>query len=347
MGPGAAVDRIAAKSRCGRDGKKREDRMPLARLACLIGMLLGFFPSARAQESFPARQITIVVPTSAGGPTDTLARILAQKMSESWRQTVIVENRSGSNSMIGVRAVASAPPDGYRLLLVNDGPMAMNPSLYADIGYDPIRDFVPISNVAWSPLVLVVTPSLPVNSVSQLVDHLRRHPARLNYAAGGPTTQLAAELFRKMTGTDVQGVMFRGSAQAIPNVMTGEVQMMIDAIASSLPLIQSDKLRALAVAGKERSIILPQLPTISEAGVPGYSASTWLGLFGPAGLPEDVRDKIQREVSRIVSLPDVKERLPQIGLEPVGSSSAEFGRTVRDDLEKWTAIIREIGIKPQ
>lgn len=316
-----------------------------------VGMFLAiaaaFWTPASAQDAYPSRQITIVVPTSAGGPTDVLARVLAQKMSERWRQTVIVENRSGSNSMLGVRAVASAPPDGYRLLLVNDGPMAMNPSLYREVGYDPLRDFAPISNVAWSPLVMVVHPGVPANSVSELVNHLRKNPGKLNYAAGGPTTQLAAELFKKMSRTEMTGVIFRGSAQAIPNVMTGEVQVMIDAIASSLPLIQSDRLRALAVAGSQRSSILPALPTISEAGVPGYSASTWLGLFGPAGLPEAIRDTLQREVARIVELPDVKERLPQIGLEPVGSSSAAFGKIVRDDLEKWTAVIRDIGIQPQ
>jgi tripartite-type tricarboxylate transporter receptor subunit TctC len=310
-----------------------------------IALLPG--PGALAQDDYPARQITLVVPTSAGGPTDVLARLVAQKMSERWNQTVIVENRSGSNSMLGVRAVASAAPDGYRLLVVNDGPMAMNPGLYKDIGYDPIKDFTAISNVAWSPLVLVVNPTVPAVSITELLDHLRKHPGKLNYAAGGPTTQLAAELFKKMTGTTVQGVIFRGSAQAIPNVVSGEVQMMVDAIASSLPLIQAGRLRALAVAGSERSSILPGLPTISEAGVPGYSASTWLGLFAPAGLPDKIRDKIQQEVARIVALPDVKDRIPQIGLEPVGSSSSAFAHLVRNDLEKWAGVIRDIGLQPQ
>jgi tripartite-type tricarboxylate transporter receptor subunit TctC len=317
----------------------------MRRLALVFAMTFGLILQPSWAADYPTRRITIVVPTSPGGPTDVLARILAQKLNESWGQPVIVENRGGTNAILGARAVATSAADGYELLLTNDGPMAITPALQSNVGYDPVNDFTPISLVTWSPLVLVVHPSVPAKSVSELIVHLRERPGALNYAAGGTTTQLAAELFKKMTKTEIQPVMFRGSAPAITAVMGGEIQMMIDAIASSLPFIQSGQLRALAVAGASRSSILPELPTISEAGVPGYSASTWLGLFGPRNLSPDVRQRLEKEVIRIINLPDVKNRLPQIGLEPVGSSSEEFGRIVRQDVEKWSAIIRELGLR--
>ena len=312
-----------------------------------LALLAVIFHPDLSQAAYPTRLVTIVVPTSAGGPADILARILAQKMSEDWHQPVIVENRSGSNQILGLRSVAASEPDGYRLLVVNDGPMTMNRSLFKDVGYNPKSDFTPIANVAWIPLVLVINPKVPAKTVSELVTYLRANPGKFNYAAGGSTTQLAAELFKSMTDTDVQGVMYRGSAQAIPSVMSGEVQMMIDAIASSLPYIRADKLRALAVAGGQRSSILPDLPTISEAGVPGYGASTWLGLFGPAKLPSDIRDTIQDEVKRIIAQPEVRDRMLKIGFEPAGGSPAALATMIEEDSAKWSKVIGKLGIKKQ
>ncbi len=300
----------------------------------------------RAQD-FPSRPITIVVPASAGGPSDVLARILGDKLKESWGQPIIVENRAGANSMLGARAVAAAAPDGHRLMISNDGPISIVPHLYKDIGYDPIKSFTPITIVGWAPLVLVVTPNVPAASVKELIDHLKANPGKLNYAAGGTTTELAAELFKKMSGTSVQKVSFRGSAPSITAMLSGDIQMMVDAISSSLPFIEAGKLRGLAVASASRSAILPNLPTIAEAGLPGYEASPWMGLVGPAGLPEAVRRKIRDEVARIVALSDVKSGLLKAGFDVGGSTSEEFKRTITADFKKWAAIIAELGLKPQ
>ncbi len=314
----------------------------------LTAMLAVVFSSSLvAAQDYPTQPITIVVPASAGGPSDVLARILGERLKSSWGQPVIVENRAGANSMIGARAVASAPPDGYRLMISNDGPIAIVPHLYKDLGYDPVKSFTPITIIGWAPLVLVVTPNVPATSVKGLIAHLKANPGKLNYAAGGTTTELAAELFKKMSGTSVQKVPFRGSAPSITAMLSGDVQMMVDAISSSLPFIEAGKLKALAVASSSRSAILPNLPTIAEAGLPGYEASPWMGLVGPAGLPDALRKKIRDEVVRIVALPDVKSGLLKAGFDVGGSTSEQFEATIAADMKKWSSIIAELGMKAQ
>lgn len=320
----------------------------MSRLAMCAAVLSSVaLASNVAAQDYPSQPITIIVPASAGGPSDVLARILGDRLKESWGQTVVVENRTGANSMIGARAVAAAAPDGHRLMISNDGPITIVPHLYKDIGYDPIKSFTPITIIGWAPLVLVVTPAVPATSVKELVAHLKANPGKLNYAAGGTTTELAAELFKKLSGTSVQKVSFRGSAPSITAMLSGDIQMMVDAISSSLPFIEAGKLRALAVASSRRSAILPHLPTISEAGLPGYEASPWMGLVAPAGLPDAVRKKIRDEVARIIGLPDVKAGLMKAGFDIGGSTSEEFERTIAADLRKWAAIISELGLKGQ
>lgn len=318
----------------------------MKRSAWLIALMAMAFPhSAALAQDYPSRPITIVVPASAGGPSDVLSRILGDRLKESWGQPVIVENRAGANSMLGARAVAASAPDGYRLMISNDGPIAIVPSLYKDLGYDPIKSFTPITIIGWAPLVLVVTPAVPAQSVSGLIAHLKANPGKLNYAAGGTTTELAAELFKKMSGTSVQKVPFRGSAPSITAMLSGDVQMMVDAISSSLPFIEAGKLRALAVASSSRSAILPNLPTIAEAGLQGYEASPWMGLVGPAGMPEDIRKKIRDEIARIIALPDVRAGLLKAGFDIGGSTSEEFEATIAADIKKWSAIIADLGMK--
>jgi tripartite-type tricarboxylate transporter receptor subunit TctC len=307
--------------------------------------------SARAAESpasYPAKTVRIVVGFSPGGSTDVTARILAQKMSESWRQQVIVENRPGAGGNIGAEAVAKAPPDGYTLLLATTGIMAINHRLYRTLPYDALRDFAPITQIGSLPLILIVHPALPVRSVKELVALAKAKPGQLSYASSGVggATHMTAEVFRMLAGVDIVHIPYKGSGQAMADLIGGQVPLAFDQITSSLPHVESGKLRALAVTSGKRFASVPQLPTMAEAGVPGYEAVSWNGLAAPAATPADVLMRIQAEVARVVQLPDVKERFFRDGIEPVASTPERFAAHIRAERAKWEKVVAAAGIQP-
>jgi tripartite-type tricarboxylate transporter receptor subunit TctC len=307
---------------------------------------------ARAAETsaatYPAKTVRIIVGFSPGGSTDVTARIVAQKMSESWRQQVIVENRPGAGGNIGAEAVARAPADGYTLLLATTGVMAINHRLYRSLPYDALRDFAPVTQIGSLPLILIVHPSLPVRSVKELIVLAKAKPGQLSYASSGVggATHMTAEVFRMMAGVDILHIPYKGSGQAMADLIGGQVPLAFDQITSSLPHVESGKLRALAVTSAKRFASVPRLPTMSEAGVPGYEAVSWNGLAAPAATPIEVVTRIQTEVARVVQLPDIKERFFRDGIEPVASTPEQFAAHIRAERAKWEKVVDAAGIKP-
>ena len=298
-------------------------------------------------QSYPVKPIRIIAAQSAGGGTDLFARMLGQKMTEAWKQTVVVENRPGAGGTIGNDVTAKAAPDGYTLLLATAGQMVINPSLYPDSGHDPIRDLAPIALFATSPLMLVVHPSVPAHSVQELIALAKAAPNRLNHGSGGggSPAHLAAELFKALTGTRMTHVPFKGVAPSVLAVIAGQIDLTFASIAAVLPQVKAQRLRALAVSTPRRSRIVPALPTVAEAGVPGYEVTTWFGLFGPAALPKDIIARLHIEVTRILALPDVRERLYNDGGEPGNLTVDEFGAFIRADAARWAKVIKAAGIK--
>jgi tripartite-type tricarboxylate transporter receptor subunit TctC len=307
----------------------------------------GLCTPARAQ-AYPIRPIRLVVPYPPGSGTDIVARLLAQKITENWGQQVIVDNKPGAGAIVGVEAVARAAPDGYTIGIGDTGPLAINPALYDKLPYNPAADFVAITHVANLPFVLVVHPSQPVTTVPELIALAKSQPGKLNYASvgNGSAVHLASELFKRLAGIDIVHIPYKGSAPALTGLLAGEVSLMFVNLFSSIPHLQAGRLRVLAVASPTRTALLPDLPTIAEAGLPGYAFLAWFGIIAPAGTPEPIVDKLNGEFRRILALPDVRDRmLNQGGTEPVGSTSAEFADLMRSDMVKWGKIVKESGAR--
>ena len=273
--------------------------------------------------------------------------MLGQKMTEAWKQTVIVENRPGAGGTIGNEVTAKSAPDGYTLLLATAGQMVINQSLYPNSGQDPIRDLAAITLFATSPLLLVTHPSVPARSMRELVALAKSAPNRLNHGSGGggSPAHLAAELFKSLAGIQMTHVPFKGVAPSVLAVVAGQIDLTFATIAATLPQVKAGRLRALAVSTPRRSHIVPDIPTIAEAGVPGYEVTTWFGLFGPAALPKDIVAKVDAEVARILRLPDVRERLYNDGAEPGNLTNDEFNAFIRADAARWAKLIKATGIK--
>jgi tripartite-type tricarboxylate transporter receptor subunit TctC len=305
--------------------------------------------SARAwAQAYPDKPIRIVVPYPPGSGTDIVARILAQKISENWGQQVIVDNKPGAGAIVGVEAVARSTPDGYTIGIGDTGPLAINPALYSKLPYNPLTDFVPITQVANLPFVLVVHPSLPVKTVPELIALAKREPGKLNYASvgNGSAVHLASELFKQLAGIDIVHVPYKGSAPALTGLLQGEVSLMFVNLFSSLAHVKAGRLRVLAVASPKRTTMMPDLPTVAEAGLPGYAFLAWFGIIAPAGTPQPIVEKLNGEFRRVLNLPDVRDRLVnQGGTEPVGSTSAEFAELLRNDMVKWAKLVKESGAR--
>jgi tripartite-type tricarboxylate transporter receptor subunit TctC len=296
-------------------------------------------------QDFPTKPVRFIVPNPPGGASDITARVLAEKLSQRWGQPVVVENKPGAGAIIGTDFVAKAPPDGYTILLVPSS-HAFNVNLYKKLPYDSVKDFAALTQTAWTPLVLVVNPSLPVKSVKELIAYAKANPGKLTYASSGSGTSLhlAAEMFKDMAGVDIVHVPYKGSTAAHPDVLSGQVSMIVDTIPAVLPHIKSGKLRPLAVTGTKRSALMPDLPTMAEAGLPGYAASSWGGVLAPAGTPKATIDKLNAEMVAVLKLPEVQERLTGVGLEPASSTPAEFEAFIKAEIAKWSKIIKEAGI---
>jgi len=311
----------------------------------LLIILLGCMATAQAQD-YPSKPIHIVVGFPPGGGNDIIARLLGAKMQESWGQPVVIDNKPGANSIIAAEFVAKSAADGYTLLVNATGGMSVNPVLYAKLPYDPLKDFVPISMVGTFPLVLVVNPSLPATSVPELIAYAKANPGRLNYSSGSTAFQVATEMFKQMTGTDVKHIPYKGSAASIAAVMAGDVQMTVVDTPPLVPQLKSGRVRALAVTSAKRSAAMPELPAVAET-VPGYDMVLWIGVFAPAGTPREVTGKLTAEVARIVSLPDIREKLLGLGVEPLGNSSEETADWIRREIAKYGPVVKAAGIKAE
>ena len=317
------------------------------RFQLLAALLLGCLPlMAAAQGAYPHKPIRMIVPYPPGGPTDVLGRIVAQKLSESLGQQVVVEYRPGASGMIGAELVAKAAPDGYTLL-TNASIHVINPSLYPKMNFDALRDFAPVSLIAQVPLILVVNPGLPVKSVQELIALGKAEPNRLNFGSSGNAAapHLAGESFKIATGIQMQHVPYKGSAPARTDLIGGQVQLIFDSMPSAMPHVKSGKIRALAVTTAKRSPTVPELPTIAESGVPGFDISTWYGVWAPAGTPKDIVNKVSAEIAKALQQPAVRERLAALGAEPVGNTPEEFAAYCQSELAKWSKIVRESGAR--
>ena len=304
-------------------------------------------PMHAAAQSYPSKPIHFVVPYPAGGPLDAVARLLGQKVSQSVHQPVIVENKAGAGGNIGADAVAKSPPDGYTILMGAVATHAINPTLYASIPYDPVRDFIPVTQVASTPNVLVVNPSLPVKSVRDFVAYAKANPGKLNFGSGstGSAGHLAGELFKSMAGIDMTHVPYKGAAPAMQALIAGDVQLIFDNLASSLGQIRAGNVRALAVTTARRSALAPELPAIAESGLPGFDIGTWFGIFVPAATPRDVVEKLHGEFTRALAERDVRDTMLKLGAEPVGSRPEEFAAYIRAEAQKYARIIKASGAK--
>ena len=304
--------------------------------------------NAHAQLSYPSKPIRIIAPFTAGGPVDISARILAQKLTESWGQQVIVENRAGASGTIGGDAVAKAPPDGYTVLLTSSAHV-ITPSILPKVPYDPVRDFTPISVVMSSPLLLMVTPSLPVNNVKEFIALARAHPGELSFASGGvgSSTHLTPELLKSVTGTKMNHVPYKGQSQAITDLIAGQIPFMFNAVPTVIEFIHARRLRALAITSDKRVGLLPNVPTFAEAGYKEMITGSWYGVWLPAKTPEPIVSRWVNEVIRIVNLPDVRKRIVDLGAEPVANTPAQFDAFQKAEAVRWAKVIRESGAKTE
>jgi tripartite-type tricarboxylate transporter receptor subunit TctC len=311
-----------------------------------IASFLVFAGPVFGQEKYPAKPIRLVVPFAPGGSTDIFARLVGERLAPALGQPVVIENRAGAGGNIGAEAVARAAPDGYTVLMATTGVMAINQALYRNLGYDAARDLVPVVFIASITNVLIVPPELPAKSVAELVALAKSQPGRLSFASSGAgsSTHMSAELFKVMTGTDVLHVPYKGSGQALPDLMSGRVSMMFENMPGAISHIRSGKLRVLAVTGLKRSPALPDVPTVAEAGVAGYESLSWSGLAVPAGTPRDVLQRLNRETVAVLAQPELRAKLADQGGEAVGGSPEQFEAHVRAEREKWGRLVRERNI---
>lgn len=314
----------------------------------ILGLLAmaGSGAEALAQE-WPAKPIRFIAPNLPGGPTDILARLIGQKLAETLGQPVVIENRAGAAGNIGTEVAAKAPPDGYTLVTGNNATFGANVSLYKRLGFDPVKDFTPIVLAATQPNILVVHPSLPVTNVKELIALAKARPGQLNYSGSGmgAAAHLSAELFKSMTATNIVHIPYKSAAPALTDLMAGETQLMFATSLSVIQHIKANRVRALGVTTAKRSRFLPELPTIAEAGVPGFEASTWHGVLVPAGTPGAIVERLNMEINRMLQLADVRERLAAMGAEVVGGSAKEFADHIQREIPKWAKVVKAIGVQ--
>ncbi len=327
--------------------RKRAARFAMLVNAC-ITMLAGLLPRPlQAAEIYPSKPIRMIVPFSPGGTSDTLARILGQKMTEQWGQQIVVDFRPGASGIIGTEIAMRAAPDGYTLMHGNLAQFAINPSLYSKLPYDTLRDFVPLSLIASAPQLLVVNPSLAATSVKALIDLAKASPGKLNFGSGGAGTLafVGGELFKSSTGVNIVHISYKGTVLALTDVMAGQVQMLFSDMPIALPHTKTGKLRALAVTSAQRSALLQGMPTVAESGLPGYSLVNWWGLFAPRGVAQPVVDKLHAELVRAHALPDLKERYANLGVEATSSTPQQFTDYITSEAARFSNVLRDAGAK--
>jgi tripartite-type tricarboxylate transporter receptor subunit TctC len=308
-------------------------------------LLIAVIPQSAAQM-YPLRPVRIIVPYAAGGGVDVMARLIAPRLGERLGQQVIIDNRPGATGNIGAELAAHSPADGYTILMAGAS-IAINVSLYRKLAYDIVRDFTAVTSVAVSPNIVLVHPSLPARSITQLIAIARERPGQLNYASGGSgsTLHLTAELFKSMTGVNIIHVPYKSTGPALIAVISGEVAIVMPPLAGSLSHVESGRLRALAVTSATRLKMVPQLPTVAEAGVPGFESGQWYGVFVPAGTPAEIVARLQAEIARVVRLPDVGDQITQQGSIAAGDTPEQFAAYLRQDIARWAKVVKASGAR--
>jgi tripartite-type tricarboxylate transporter receptor subunit TctC len=315
--------------------------------AMLTSAAIPAFPAGASAQDYPARPVKIVVPFGAGGPADVYSRQLAQYLSEELKQPFVVEDRPGAGSIIGTDAVAKSPPDGYTLLVMSNT-HTVNESLTPNKPFQLMRDFVPVAGINYSDLVMVIHPSVPAKDLKEFIAYAKSKPGELNYASSGPGTpyHMAAELFKAMTGTNIVHVPHKASGEMRNSVIGGHVQMAFDAITTMAENVKASQVRALGTSALKRSTVLPDVPTIAEAGVPGYESTIWIGVMAPAGTPKPIVDKLNAEINKAINRPDMKAAWDAQGAVALTMSPAEFDAFLHKDIEKWAQVVKAAGLTP-
>ena len=315
-------------------------------LLAILGVAVAAPPLAVAQ-SWPTKTIRIVAPSTPGDAPDVIARLIAEKLSPVLGQQVVVENKPGAGGVVGSEAVARAAPDGYMLIMGNAGSHGINAAVYSKLPYDIQRDFAPVSLVAIAPNIVVINPAVPATSLVEFIAYAKSQPGKLSYASGGngSSAHMSMELFKSMAGVDIQHVPYKGSTPALTDLIGGQVAIFIGNMPPTVPHVKAGKLRALAVTTKARSALMPELPTMTEAGLPGYETVAWFGVLAPAGTPPDIVNRLSVEIGKIARSPEMRDRLVAMGAEPVGGTPEEFKTVIDRDIAKWKALAQKVGIK--
>jgi len=314
-----------------------------------IGLAVLLSPAVVLGQAYPTKAIRVVVPFAPGGTSDIIGRTLGQRLSEAWKQPVIMDNRAGVAGSLGASIAAKSPPDGYTLLVGNVGPIAVNPQIYKAVEYDSIRDFTPITLAVTAPQIVVVHPSVPAKTFKEFNALVIRQKGNLTYGSSGPgsISHLCAELYKRMTKSDMLHVPFKASAFITTAVVSGEIDVVFSDMAVVLPHVQAGRLRALAVTGPKQTPLVPGIPTVSESGVPGFNMTSWWGMFGPAGMPRPIVTQLNTELVRILKLPDVQKTFATLGVDAANSTPEELAALVKAEVPKYAKLIAEIGIPKQ
>jgi tripartite-type tricarboxylate transporter receptor subunit TctC len=314
---------------------------------CIGGVLLCCLSAFAAAQTYPGKPIRLIVPFAPGGANDFFARLIAQRLNAALGQPVVVENRGGAGGTIGLDVCAKSAPDGYTLVMAPASSLTIAPSLYAKLPYDSVRDFSPVTNVASGPNMLVIHPSVPAHTVSDIIAIAKARPGRLTYASSGPTSMsgLSAELFKSMARVELMGIPYKGTGPAITELIGGQVDLMIADLAIALPHVRDKRLKPLAVTGSKRSALVPEVPTVSDAGVRGYSIVNWRGLLAPAATPREIIMKLNTEAVKILSAPDIKGTLAREGYESIGDAPEHFGAFIRSEILRYAKLVKGAGIQ--
>ena len=317
--------------------------------ALLLAVSIGCAACAALAQTYPTKPVRMIAPYPAGGTSDTIARVLGQKLTESWAQQVVVDNRAGVGGSIGAEAAAKAAPDGYTLLVGNNQPVAVNISVYRKIGYDPLKDFTPITLAVVAPQIVVVHPSVPAKNIREFMVAARASKEKLNYGSSGAgsTSQLAAETFKQMTKIDMVHIPFKGSALITNALVGGHLDVVFSDMAVVLPHVQAGKLRALAVTGAKPTPLVPNVPSVAESGLPGFVIESWWGILGPAGIAQPVVTRLHTELVRALQQKDVRDRFATLGVEARHSTPEEFGALIKSEVARFAKLVKEVGIRAE
>ncbi len=309
--------------------------------------LISAAPLAAYSQAYPSKPVRVVIPFPPGQATDVIGRVVSQKLGDALGKSFVVDNRPGANGIVGIETVVKSPPDGYTLLITASGSLVINPSVYSKLSYEPLKDLTPIALLGLIPLVVVVHPSLPVSNVSQLVALAKAQPGKLSYASSGPGSaqHLAMELFKSRTHMNILHVPYKGSAPAMQDVLSGQVPLMFDTVASSLPMIRDGRLKAIGVGLAKRSAVLPNVPTLDESGVKGFQVAGWSGFLAPAKTPHAIIQQVNTETLKILTQPDTKERIVSLGMEAANTTPEEFAAFMKSETEKWAQAVKLSGVK--